>query len=137
LNGTPLQDVYDFFMPKVNEDLTGKESLIFQYFKTAISKCYKFVKHDLTYTITDKDTFDGYFVQILDQDEVELIAMTMRYESLGNEEAYWISLRDLVSTNDFNSLPDKKRNLDGIQNSKRLLKEEIDDFKQQFSDYQY
>jgi len=134
---TQLQEVYDCFISKVDEDLTDKESLIFEYFKTAKSKSYKIVPHELTYIITDEITYDGNFLLTLDQDEIELIALYMLYEHRNKKESYLLGLRSFVGTKDFNSLPDKKRELDGIQNSKKLLKEEIDDLKQQFYDYKY
>jgi hypothetical protein len=140
LNGTPLQEVYNSFIARVDEDLTGKEYLIFQYLKSALSKSYKNIIHSIVFILSDPilyDGYDGYFNDTLNQDEIELISMYMLYEHLSRQEKYWVSLRDLISTKDFNSLPDKKRNLDGIQNSKRLLMEEINDFKQQFFDYKY
>jgi len=228
---TPLQSVYTCFIGKLDELLINKEDLIFEYFKTALSKAYKNCSHSLAYTLNNNsrkiiitsipllsgnitisidsvphiiailstdsknqvitkinsaitsllsptystteslignypsltiiqdtdtittmtftdtgttglgleiiDTYDGNFDFILDQDEIELIALYMKEAHLNRQEQYWVALRELVSTKDFNSLPDKKRILDGIQNSKKLLKEEIEDFKQQFFDYTY
>jgi hypothetical protein len=142
MSGTPLQEVYTIFISKVDEDLTGKESLIFNYLQSAKSKAYKYTSHSLDFILSDPISpatisYDGYFNNILNQDEIELIALYMLYEHLSRQEKYWVSLRELISTKDFNSMPDKKRILDGIQNSKKILKEEIDDFKQQFFDYKY
>ena len=229
--GTPLQNVYDCFLGKIDENMINQENLIFEFFKTALSRAYKYCPHDLTYTLNNNskvivvtnialvsgditliinnishtvsvlntdsnnqiinkinllitsltsptyttieylignypsltiiqdtgiidnfnyidsgitglgleiiDSYDGCFDNELNQDEIELIALYMKEAHLSKSEQYWVALRNMVSTKDFNSLPDKKRILDGIQNSKKMLKEEIDDFKQQFFDYKY
>jgi len=140
--GTPIQSIYDTFIQKVDEDLTGKESLIFGYLNTAISKCYKICIHSLVYVLDTPIvpatvSYDGVFNDILDIDEIELISMWMLYEHRGKKESYLLSLKREISTKDFNSLPNKKQELDGIQNSMRLLKEDIKELSQQFNTYKY
>jgi len=142
MSGTPLQEVYTRFSSKIDEDLTGKESLIYEYLLSAKSKIYKIITHSLEFILDTPISpatvsYDGSFITILDQDEIELLALQMKYESYARYEAYLLALRLRVGTKDFNSLPNKKQELDGIQNSKRLLKIEIDDLKQQFNDYKY
>jgi len=139
---TTLQTVYNLFLSKSDEDFTGKESLIFQWLNSAISKCKKYVRNSLDYTLDTPIvpaivSYDGSFVNILDDDEIELIATQMQYENYNKKNAYICSLRQQLGTKDFNSLPDKKRELDGIQNSMRLLKEDIKEQRQEFNTYKY
>jgi hypothetical protein len=135
--GTPLQEVYDNFFSKIDEDLYGKEGKVFEYFKSAKSKSYKTVVHSLNYKMTFPDDYEGEFVELLNQDEIELLGLKMKYEYLSNKESYLIGLKQQLGTKDFNNLPDKKRELDGIQNSMRLLKEDIKELEQQFNTYKY
>ena len=56
--GTQLQDVYDSFIVKTeNEDFTYKQDLIFQYFKAAIGYSYKTIPNDLTYVLNNDIVF--------------------------------------------------------------------------------
>jgi len=135
--GTPLQQAYDLFFSKIDDDLFGLELQIFNWLNSAISKSKKFVINNLDYTLNDNSDYDGNFNNYLTDDELELIAMQMKYEYYDKKNAYLTSLRREIGTKDFNSLPDKKRELDGIQNSMKLLKEDIKELKQQFNTYQY
>jgi len=47
---TSLSEVYDAFLIKSGKDYTEKESQVFQFLKTGISKSYKTVPEDLEYT---------------------------------------------------------------------------------------
>lgn len=137
--GTPLKDVYDRFISKLDEDLTGKESLIFQYLISAKSKIYKTTKHSLVYVLDTifPESYNGNFVEILDDDEIELMAMQMKYEHYYRKEAYLLAQKRELGTKDFEKLPNKKQELDGIQNSLKLLKVDIEDLKQEFNTYKY
>ena len=139
---TTLQTVYNLFLSKSDEDFTGKESLIFQWLNSAISKCKKYVRNSLDYTLDTPIvpaivSYDGSFVNTLEDDEIELIAMQMQYENYNKKESYLVSLKTRIGTKDFNSLPSKKQELDGIQNSKNLLKEDIKELQQEFNTYKY
>lgn len=139
---TSLQDIYDVFMIKIDEDLTGKEGQIFQWLNSAKSKCKKYVVHSLDYILDPPiapatESYDGNFNDILDDDEIELISLQMKYEYYNKKEAYLCGLRQQIGTKDFNSLPNRKQELDGIQNSMKLLKEDIKDLQQQFNTYKY
>jgi len=139
---TTLQTVYNLFLSKSDEDFTGKESLIFQWLNSAISKCKKYVRNSLDYTLDTPIapvivSYDGSFINILDDDEIELIATQMLYENYNKKESYLVSLKTRIGTKDFNSLPSKKQELDGIQNSKNLLKEDIKELQQEFNTYKY
>lgn len=135
--GTPLQTAYDLFFAKANEDFFGRELLVFNWLNSAISKSKKYVIHNLKYILDSGSETDGSFIDTLDDDELELIAMQMQYENYNKQESYLLSLRARIGTKDFNSLPNKKQELDGIQNSKKLLKEDIKELKQEFNTYKY
>jgi len=134
---TELQMVYDLFFSKTDEDFFGKELLVFQWLNSAISKCKKYVKNSLDYILDNDSETDGNFIDTLDDDELELIATQMLYEYYNKKESYLVSLKTRIGTKDFNSLPSKKQELDGIQNSKRLLKEDIKELQQEFNTYKY
>jgi len=135
--GTPIQSAYDLFFSKSDEDFFGKELLVFQWLNSAISKCKKYVKNSLDYILDNDSDTDGNFINTLDDDELELIATQMLYEYYNKKESYLVSLKTRIGTKDFNSLPSKKQELDGIQNSKRLLKEDIKELQQEFNTYKY
>ena len=83
--GTSLDVLFTRFILKVDEDLTGKEDLIFEVMKAAKSKIYKTCRHNLSYTMTtveegEPETYEGYFVEVLDDDEIELWSLQMLYE---------------------------------------------------------
>lgn len=134
---TLLQEVYDLFQSKADGDFTGKELQIFNWLNSAISKSKKYIKNPLDYVLDIDSVTDGVFVFALDNDEIELIAMQMLYEDYNKQESYLNSLEARIGTKDFNSLPSKKQELDAIQNSKRLLKEDIKELKQEFNTYKY
>jgi|GEM_PF-5217707 len=134
---TSLQDVYDLFFSKTDEDFSGKELQIFKWLNSAISKSKKYVQHPLDYVLDTNSIMDGNFISILDNDETELLAIQMKYEYYDKKEAYLLGLRREVGTKDFNVLPNKKQELDGMQNSKRLLKEDIKELRQEFNTYKY
>lgn len=133
---TPLQSAYDKFIQKVDEDLTGKESLIFNYLKSAISKSYKRIPHSLAYEVNET-TYVGTFTETLDEDEIELLSLWMLYDHRRRKESYLAALKREYGTKDFNSIPDKKRELDGIQNSMKTLKDEIKELQQEFNTFKY
>jgi len=142
--GTPttLQEVYDSFFAKTDEDFFGKEALVFNWLNSSISKCKKYVKNPLDYILDTPIapaivSYDGSFTVTLDNDEIELIALQMKYEYYDRKNAYLTALRREVGTKDFNVLPNKKQELDGMQNSMRLLKEDIKELQQQFNTYKY
>src|SRR5690554_4384279 len=103
--GTPLSEVYDAFFIKSGLDYLGKEDQVFQFFKTGISKSYKIVPHDLTYTADEN--FNGEFKNMLDQDEIELIALNMFYEEKRKRKSELDYTKQQIGTRDFNRLPNK------------------------------
>lgn len=146
--GTPLQDVYDRFFSKVDENLTGKESLVYNILISAISRSKKVVNHSLIFVLDEtlegeeplegeEETYKGEFTDTLDDDEIEFISLRMLYEKNRRRLQYLISLQQLIGTKDFSNLPDKVKELNAIQLSQKDLQEEIDSFKNEFNTYTY
>ena len=135
--GTPLDAIYKRFCSKVNEDLTGKEELIFEIMNSAKSKIYKACNHSLNYTITNEETYEGYFNDILDDDEIELWALQMLYEWKRRRKEQLEGQRKDIGTSDFNKLPNKVEELKQLGVSMKDLKEEINDLKNEFNTYKY
>ncbi len=140
--GTPLQNVYSRFFSKIDENLTGKESLVYNILISAISRSNKVVNHNLTFTLNEvlegeEETYDGEFIDTLDDDEIEYLALRMLYEHNRRRLQYLISLQQLIGTKDFNKLPDKVVEMKALQLSQKDLQEEIDSFKNEFNTYKY
>ena len=134
---TPLQKLYDRFFSKTDEDFTGKESLVFTLVDSAISKSYKTVRHGLEYILTDPNTYDGYFIDDLDNDELELLSLWMLYESNRREQQRLVKLREAIGTKDFNKLPDKLDQLRAVEISMKTIINDINDLKDSFNTYKY
>ena len=135
--GTPLQDIYDSFESNIDENLTGKEELIFTIFKKALSKCYKYVIHSLTYTLTDKIAYEGNFDEILDEDEITLLGLEMLYEHKRRRKEKLESQQDYIGTKDFKNFPNKVEELRQLNISMKDLMEEIKELRQEFNSYKY
>ncbi len=138
--GTPLQEVYDLFQARlVNEVLTGKESLIFVIFKIALSKANGTVNHALTYVLDDpidgEIQYSGYFVDVLDVGEMNLIALYMVHE--WNQRQLQLLRRQErdVGTADFNRIPGKKEQLEVVKETIKVIKDDISELKQEFNTY--
>lgn len=137
---TRLQNVYDRFLSKIDEDTTGKESLIFEILNSAISKSYKTVVHSLKYTLekpNGSNQFDGYFIDNLNEDEIELLALWMLYEWDRREQQNLLKIRQDIGTSDFNRLPDKVAKLRAVNETLKTTKEDITDLKNEFNTYSY
>lgn len=144
--GTPLDDLYKRFQTKVDEDLTGKESLIFALVDVAISKSYKTCIHSLNYTLYDPEydeegnitnEYEGEFDKYLDGDELELLALWMYYEKNRRKQQRLINQRRDIGTSDFNRLEDKAKTLKEVTLVMKMTKEEINDLKNEFNTYKY
>ena len=131
--GTPLSEVYDAFFIKSGKDYSYKEDQVFQFFKTGVSKCYKTISHSLIYTVDEN--YDGEFIEILDQDEIELIALNMLLEEKRQRKSELDYTKSYLGTKDFNRLVDKVSEYKIISQSMKDLKEDIKDFEQSFKSY--
>lgn len=135
--GTPLETLYTRVISKLDEDLTGKESLIFALVDTAIARVYKTVRHNLSYTVDDWETYDGEFADTLDNDELELLAWHIVYAWDFREKQRLVKQRDYVGTPDFNRLPDKKTSLAVVENTLKTAENEIAKLTNDFNTYKY
>lgn len=131
--GTPLDEAYSAFFIKSGLDYSLKGSQVFQFFKTGISKSYKIIPNDLTYT-TDEN-FEGEFLNILIQDEIELIALNMLMEEKRQKRSILDYAKKHIGTKDFNRLPNKVNEYKILSESMKDLKDEIKDLEQSFKSY--
>jgi hypothetical protein len=144
--GTPLQKLYTRFQTKIDEDIIGKEGLIFSLVDVAITKSSKTCRHNLNYTLDDPiydeenniiNDYEGSFDNDLDNDEIELLALWMKYEWKERKVAKLDGQRKQVGTSDFNRLEGKKDEmLVAIKSSEKAL-EEVKSFMQEFNTYKY
>jgi len=139
--GTPLQTLYTRFQTKLDEDLTGKESLIFALVDVAISKSDKNCTHDLTYALTDPEaeeqTYDGSFDEILNNDEIELLALWMKYEWKNRKVSKLENQKQEIGTSDFNRLENKANLLKELRLGVKDTLDEINSLKNDMNTYQY
>ena len=138
--GTPLDSVYEMFIAKLdNEVLTGKESLIYAIFRMALAKAKGTVRHSLLYVldepIDDDPVYDGYFNDTLDDDEIDLLALYMKYEWNSRKKQGLVSKREDIGTPDFNRLPGKKESLAVIDSAVKSTLDEIITAEQKFNTY--
>lgn len=140
--GTPLQSLYDRFQTKVDENLTGKESLIFALVDVAISKSYKAATHGLTYVITPPTppatiSYNGSFDEDLDLDEIELLALWMVYEWDRREQQRLVKLKRDIGTSDFNRLENKKDQLQVVETTMKTTLSDIEKLIDSMNTYIY
>jgi len=144
--GTPLDTLYKRFQTKVDEDLTYKESLIFALVDVAISKSYKTCRHSLIYVLDEPEydeeenqtnEYDGNFNENLDSDEIELLALWMKYEWKERKVAYLEGEKRRIGTKDFNRLENKKDELNAAMKSSEKALEDVKSFMQEFNTYKY
>ena len=140
--GTPLNVLYKRFQTKVDEDLINKESLIFSLVDVAISKSYKTCIHSLKYVLDevvppDIETYNGNFIEELDSDEIELLALWLLYEWNRRKQQRLLALRRDIGTTDFNRLDDKSKELREISAIMKDIRQEIEDLKNDFNTYKY
>lgn len=133
--GTDLQEVYDAFFIKVpTVDFFGKESQVFQFFKSAISKCYRHTYDKLDY-VCDEYTYEGYFKNIISNSSIELISMFMVKEYLVQKFSLLTTRKQYLGTQAFNKIPSNKEEYDLTENSLKYWTDEISRFLMEFPDY--
>lgn len=140
--GTPLQQIYDRFFSKVDEDFTSKEGQVFALLDSAISKSYKTVRHSLNYTL-DKPTppktesYSGEFDDTLDSDEIELLALWMKYGWNDKKLQRLLGKKRSIGTKDFNRLEDLKAELVVVEYALERTLLDINSLKNEFNTYVY
>jgi hypothetical protein len=133
--GTDLQEVFDAFFAKIpSVDFTGKESLIVQYLKSAIGKCYRQIYDDLTFSY-DETLKTGTFTNIVSKSTIELVSMYMIKEYLEPKYLLLCGRKQYIGTQAFNKIPSLKEEFDVIEKSINHWNNEIDKFKNEFPDY--
>jgi hypothetical protein len=132
---TEFQEVYDAFFIKEAKNFMGKESQVYQFLVTAISKSRKTTPTNLDYVLISEDTYSGYFLNTLNQDDIELLALNMSLESKRSRKSELDYTKQHMGTKDFNRLPDKKAEYEIIQKSIKDLQDEILSFRQEFYSY--
>lgn len=135
--GTQLQEVYDaFFVKTPDTDFTGKEELVYQFFKASIGYCYKTVPESLTYTLTNQTTYDGQFNDTLGLDSIELLALCMARELYRRYDEKYNNIKQYVGTQAFNKLPDIPDLAEKSKERLTTLSDEIYKFRQEFYTYE-
>lgn len=77
-------------------------------------------------------TYDGFFVNDVKQDALELIALNMLLEQKRQRKSELDETKFFIGTKDFNKLPEKKAEYDILQKSIKDLQDEIFAFRQEF-----
>lgn len=133
--GTNIQEVYDSFFIKIpSVSFIGKESLVFQLFKSSLPYCEKTVPEDLTY-IFDQTLWIGNFNNTISQATIELIALCMKREHYRRELDKYTSMKQYIGTQAFNKLPDIPKQSQEARMNFELLENDIEKFKQDFNPY--
>lgn len=133
--GTDLQLVFDSFFIKVpSVDFKGKESQVFQFFKTAIAKCRKHLYDEITYEY-DEDLQEGYFKSLVSDQSIELISMYMAKEYFTQKYALISGRKQYLGTQAFNKIPVYKEQFEVAKQSADNWTNEIERFLMEFPEY--
>ena len=133
--GTDIQEVYDAFQIKIpNFDYTGREDMIYMYFKIAIAKSYKTTSDDLSYEY-DEVNHRGRFNSEIGYDTIELLSMFMVQAYYQRKYTYLIGEKQHIGTRDFNKLPDKAKELSSVVSALANWDSKIYEFRQEFYNY--
>jgi|688.fasta_scaffold337681_2 hypothetical protein len=90
---------------------------------------------DTNVFIISNRTYDGEFTGNVEQDALELIALNMLLEQKRQRKSELDYTKTHLGTKDFNKLPDKVAEYNILNNSIKNLREEIEDFRQEFYSY--
>lgn len=133
--GTDLQLVFDSFFIKVpSVDFKGKESQVFQFFKTAIAKCRKHLYDEIAY-VYDEDLHEGYFKSLVADQSIELISMYMAKEYFTQNYALISGRKQYLGTQAFNKIPAYKDQFEVVKQSAENWTDEIERFLMEFPEY--
>jgi len=80
-------------------------------------------------------TFDGEFINIIEQDALELIALNMLLEQKRQRKSELDNIKQHLGTKDFNRLPEKVGEYKILEQSMKNLEDEIFSFRQEFYSY--
>ena len=80
-------------------------------------------------------TFDGEFINIIEQDALKLIALNMLLEQKRQRKSELDNIKQHLGTKDFNRLPEKVGEYKILEQSMKNLEDEIFSFRQEFYSY--
>jgi len=133
--GTDLQELFDsFFIKLPSVDFTDKESQIIQLLKSAIGKCYRRTYDDLTY-VYDNTLKTGYFISIISQASIELIAINMVRDYFSQKFAIISGRKQYLGTQAFDKIPSYKEEFNTVKQSIEYWNTELDKLMAEFPDY--
>jgi len=99
--GTDLQEVYTSFFSKTVFDYSLLQDLVYIFLKSALTRAKKNTNHSLEMTFTNEEAFEGYFVEVLDEEEVEYIALWMRWYEASRATQQVVKMANSVGSNVF------------------------------------
>jgi len=135
MDTTNIQEVIDSFLIKLpTVDFTGKEDMVFQLFKTAVAKCSRKPYDSLEY-FYDTTIKEGYFLNKIHDDSIELVSMYMLKEYYIREFDLTTSRLKYLGTQAFNKIPSSKENFDAVSDKLKNLNDEIATFEMNLPDY--
>lgn len=106
--GTNLQEVFDaFFIKLPGKSFVDKESEVYQYFKSGISKSKRKVYDNLDYSY-DEELNEGCFNDIVSHSSIELISMYMVKEYYFGIFSLLSARKSFLGTQAFNKIPSAK-----------------------------
>ncbi len=133
--GTAIQKVYDaFFIKAPDTNFEGQEDLVYQLLQTAIGYSYKTVPESLEY-VYDEVAHEGYFIDDLYFDSIQLIALYMSREHYRRTMNRLSAIKQSMGTQNFNKLPDAVKQLDSSISFFNNMNDEITGFRQEFYKY--
>lgn len=133
--GTDLQEVFDAFFIKVpTVNFTGKESEVFQLFKTATSLAKKKTYDSLEYQYDDVEG-EGTFIGMVSGDTLELLSMYMTKSYFQQKLALISGRKQHLGTQAFNKIPSNKEQFEMVENSLNYWNQEIEKLLEDFPDY--
>lgn len=133
--GTDLQELFDSFYVIVPRQ-EAIPSYVMALIKPALSKVYKQFKHSYKFVVTDKEECEGYFIDELDIDELQLIALQMAIDyHTGKDLDRLTSIKTTIGTKDFNKIPNASENLKNIQSKIQMLTDELEQLKSDMNKY--
>lgn len=136
MGGTNLQEVFDAFFIKVpHVDFTGKESQVYQFFKSAIAKCYRHTYDNILSHFYDEELQEGFFDTKISQSSIELISMFMVKEYFVQKFALLNSRKQYLGTQAFNKIPSNIEEFNLTNESLKYWSDEIARFLMEFPDY--
>jgi hypothetical protein len=133
--GTDLQNVFDaFFIKNPSANFTGKETQVFQLFKSAIAQCYRRVYDNLEY-VYEELLNEGSFTNVVTQPTIELISMYMTIEYCRQKLSLLSGRKQYIGTQAFNKIPSLKEEVESATTLLHNWENKLQIFLNEFPDY--